>query len=71
MMVGKKVFVYDPVGLDLFDGRTKCLPGNLVHKVQPFGCPKNGTMNHCYIADAETDKFYGLVLENSLTGAIK
>jgi len=66
MMVGKKLYVYDPIGHDLYDGRTSCIAGTVVVKVQPPGCPVNGTMKHCYIADAETGGFYGLVLENSL-----
>jgi hypothetical protein len=67
-MAAKKVFVFEPVGFDLFSP-TKLAPpkGTKVVKTQPHGCPKNGTMGHTYIEDAETGEFYGLVLINSLT----
>jgi len=61
------VYSYQPVGMDIFDVRpNQPARGTLVVKTQPYGCPPNGTMGHCYIADAETEEFYGLVLENSL-----
>ncbi len=62
-----RVFVFEPVGLDAFaphDHQPEA--GTRVVKTQPFGCPKNGTMGHCYVQDAETGAFYGLVLLNSL-----
>jgi len=63
----KARFVFTPVGFDLFDRRPHHpKPGTVVVKVQPFGCPKNGTMGHAYVEDAETGEFYGLVLLNSL-----
>ena len=64
----KTVFVFEPVGLDLFDPR-KAQPkaGTEVVKVQPPGCPKNGTMGFTFVEDAKTGEFYGLVLLNSLT----
>jgi hypothetical protein len=59
---------FSPVGLDLFDRRThQPAPGTIVVKTQPAGCPRNGTMGHCYVADAETGAFYGLVLVASLS----
>lgn len=58
---------YRPVGLDVFDRRRhQPAPGALVVKVQPAGCPPNGTMGHCFVADAESGKFHGLVLVASL-----
>jgi hypothetical protein len=66
---GKKVYLFDPVGLDIWDrGAFAPDPGILVHKVQPHGCPKNGTMGHCYVVpDDGTGNQYGaLVLEASL-----
>lgn len=68
--MAKAVFTFEPVGMDLFRP-TKLAPpaGTLVRKTQPAGCPKNGTMGHTYIEDAETGEFYGLVLLNSLTKA--
>lgn len=62
-----RVFKFEPVGWDVFDARpNQPAPGTLVRKTQPAGCPKNGTMGHCYVEDAETGAFYGLVLVNSL-----
>jgi len=62
------VYRFDAVGFDRFDPSPLCPPdGTLVVKVQPFGTPRNGTMGHCFIADAETGEFLGLVLLNSLT----
>lgn len=66
-MSKKQVFEFHPVGLDLFDKRPHHPPvGTRVVKTQPAGCPKNGTMGHTFIADAETGKFIGLVLVKSL-----
>ena len=67
--LGKTVYTYEPVGMDLWDGRTGLKRGDRVVKTQPYGCPKNGTMGHCYVADVETGKFFGLVLVNSLKKA--
>lgn len=62
-----RVFVFEPVGMDVFDRRAhQPEPGTRVVKTQPFGCPKNGTMGMTYVQDAETGQFYGLVLLNSL-----
>ncbi len=62
-----RVFVFEPVGLDTFDRRIyQPERGARVVKTQPYGCPKNGTMGHTYVKDAETGAFYGLVLTASL-----
>lgn len=62
-----RVFRFEPVGFDLFDGKAyHPKAGTEVVKCQPFGTPKNGTFGHCYVQDAETGDFYGLVLEASL-----
>ena len=53
---------------------TKLAPprGTLVVKTSGGpGAPRNGTMGHTYVADAETGVFYGLVLTNSLVPAGK
>jgi hypothetical protein len=65
-----KRYTFEPVGYDLFSP-TGYAPkaGTVVVKTQPHGCPRNGTMGHCYVKDAETDEFYGLVLVNSLEAA--
>jgi len=66
-MSKKQVFEFHPVGLDLFEKRSHLPPaGARVVKVQPAGCPKNGTMGHTFIAHADSEKFIGLVLVKSL-----
>jgi len=66
-MSRQRVYIYKPVGFDIFDRRNyQPKPGTRLVKCQPPGTPRNGTMGHCYVEDAETGKFYGLVLENSL-----
>lgn len=63
----KKTFTYEPVGLDVWDRRpNQPTRGTRVVKTQPRGCPRNGTMGHCFVADADTGVFYGLVLVASL-----
>jgi len=65
--MSKVTYLYRPVSWDVFDRRShQPEPGTLVVKVQPTGCPRNGTMGHCYVADAADGHFYGLVLEASL-----
>lgn len=67
---------FEPVGLDVWDRRQyQPEPGTLVRKVQPHGCPRNGTFGHCYVVplSATTDDRGRwsvspvLVLVNSLT----
>ena len=65
--MAKRRFTYEPVGHDLFSPTSGApAAGTVVVKTQPFGCPRNGTMGHCYVEDGETGEFYGLVLVNSL-----
>ena len=63
----QRVYFYQPIGYDLYDPKTTLARGTKVVKTQPFGCPKNGTMGHCYVKDANTMEFIGLVQEGSLT----
>lgn len=66
-MASRKTYTFQPVGFDVFDRHAnQPEPGTRVVKTQPAGCPRNGTMGHCYVEDAETGAFYGLVLLNSL-----
>jgi hypothetical protein len=68
---GKIVYVFDPVGWDIFDARSYTPDkGALLQKTQPAGCPKNGTMKHCYVALLD-GTFLGLVHQNSLKRATK
>lgn len=71
-MPRKTVYVFEPVGCDIWDRRAnQPSPGTEVVKTKVPGCPPNGTMGHCYVADAATGAFYGLVLVNSLTKAAR
>lgn len=66
-----RMYKYEPVGMDIFDAR-KYQPkrGTLVVKCSGgAGSPKNGTMGHCFVKDAATGEFYGLVLVKSLVPA--
>lgn len=66
-MARQRIFVFEAAGMDIFDRRAYTpTDGTLVVKTQPYGCPKNGTMGQCYIADAETGKFIGMVSQKSL-----
>jgi hypothetical protein len=60
---------FEPVGYDCFDPKTTLVSGDIVVKIQPYGCPRNGTMNHCYVGDPETGNFIGLVYLASLVPA--
>jgi hypothetical protein len=65
--MAKAVYEFQPVGWDVFDRRAnQPKAGTKVVLTQPAGTPKNGTMGHVFVADAETGQFYGLVLKNSL-----
>ncbi len=61
-----KTYTLTPVGMDAWSDRVRPFAGQLVRKVQPFGCPKNGTMGHTYV-ELLDGTFVGLVLLNSLT----
>lgn len=58
-------YTYRPVGIDLWDPKSRAQAGQRVRVTQPYGCPKNGTMGHCYI-ESLAGEFLGLVLCNSL-----
>lgn len=67
-----RVFTFDPAGFDRFFPHGGTPPeGTKVRKCQPYGCPKNGTMGHCYVEDAETGEFYGLVQVSSLVRKVR
>lgn len=64
-----KRYVYTPVLFDVCNptkGRTLS-PNEVVVKIQPHGCPRNGTMGMCYVGDPFTGEFIGMVCEASLT----
>jgi hypothetical protein len=66
------IYRFEPVGVDVWDRRAyQPAAGARVVKVQPYGCPKNGTMAHTYVKDAETGQFYGLVLLASLKKEVR
>lgn len=60
-----RVYRFEPVGMDLWQGTPRVARGDLVRKCQPTGCPRNGTMGHCFIEDLDGN-FLQLVLVNSL-----
>ncbi len=65
-------FTFMAQGYDRFDRRQHTpQDGTIVVKTQPYGCPRNGTAKHCFIADAVTGQFIGLVYEGSLKRLIK
>lgn len=65
-----KVYEFHPVLFDRISPPAKRISaGTLVVKIQPHGCPKNGTMGMCYIGDKDTGEFIGMVCVNSLVPA--
>lgn len=58
-------YVYDPVLLDRFDGRTNLHKGDVVKVVNLPGCPRANTMGHCHVQYLN-GTFAGLVCCNSL-----
>jgi hypothetical protein len=66
-----RVYRFEPVLFDRLNppaGR-EIQPGDKVVKIQPYGCPKNGTMGMTYVGDPETGEFIGMVCLNSLVKA--
>jgi hypothetical protein len=64
------VYFYVPVLLDQMYAGTRLGVrielGRDVRVVNMHGCPPANTMGHCYVQDAGTGKFLGLVCCNSL-----
>ena len=61
------LYRYEPVAFDLlYDHTVPIAPGTVVRKVQPHGCPRNGTMGQTYI-ETEAGEFVGMRCTNSLT----
>lgn len=71
-LIMAKTFVFQPAGFDLFAPTAHALAaGTVVVKVQPHGCPRNGTMGHTFVvpldaAAREAMAHPALVLLNSL-----
>jgi len=66
-MANRAVFRLEPAGLmDRTDGRVMKHAGAEVHKIQPHGCPPNGTMGMVYVQVADSGEFIGLVSKHSL-----
>lgn len=62
-----RVYTFRATGADLWDRRSHTpADGTHVRKTQPHGCPRNGTMGMCYVEDAATGQFIGMVSESSL-----
>lgn len=61
-----QLFVYEPVAFDqLIEHTVPIKPGTIVRKVQPHGCPRNGTFGFTYI-ETEDGTFVGLRRTSSL-----
>lgn len=60
------LYFYNPVLLDVVDGRTNLKKGDIVRVVNLNGAPPANTMGHCYVADPNTNDFIGMVACNSL-----
>jgi len=61
-----KKYRYEPVLFDRCNPPKGLMLGDTVVKVQPHGCPKNGTMRMTYVGHPETGELYGLVMIASL-----
>lgn len=62
-----KKYTFRASGYDILDRRASTPEdGAQVVKVQPHGCPKNGTFGMVYVADAATGEFIGMVDARSL-----
>ena len=63
-------YKYETVMFDQFtDRRVPIATGEIVRKIQPAGCPRNGTMGQCYVERVSDGEFLGLVCVNSLVRA--
>jgi len=64
-----RLYIFDPNGWDtIMPTANAPTAGTIVRKVQPFGCPRNGTMGHCYVEPVDGGAF-ALVSLGSLTPA--
>lgn len=63
------LYVFNPVMFDQLYANNQNLPesGTIVRTIQPYGCPKNNTMNMSYVEVADSKEFVGLVCNGSLT----
>jgi hypothetical protein len=72
MRLGKRTFEYHPVGMDVWDPCGTGLPaGTKVVKCYPAGIGGPMPAPWCYVAFADTGRFYGMVLRNSLQPCTK
>lgn len=66
-----RIYTLTPVGiLDRGDRRVMAHEGAKVQKIQPHGCPRNGTMGMVYVQTVD-GVFIGLVSKNSLVPTSK
>jgi hypothetical protein len=63
---GGQVLYSVPCLLDIADARTGLEVGDRVKVITPHGCPPPNAMRHCFVGDAETGEFIGLVATSSL-----
>jgi hypothetical protein len=65
--MNRRIYKLEPAGLlDRTDARVIPHAGSEVHVVQPYGCPRNGTMGMTYVQVADSGQFIGLVSQASL-----
>lgn len=60
---------YHAEGFDRFDPKCVIEPGAVVRVINLYGAPKANTMGQCYVADAQSGEFIGMVSTASLTPA--
>lgn len=60
-------YIYEPVLFDIATPVKGLEAGDTVVKIQPHGCPRNGTMGFTYVGHPETGAFIGMVRLASLT----
>ena len=52
------LYRFEPMGWDLLHPTANAPQrGTIVRKVQPYGCPRNGTMRHCYVEPAKGGQY--------------
>ena len=61
------IYVFNPVGWDIFDPKTDLRPGELVRVIHPHGCPPPNTMGCAHVERLASGEFVGLVSTASLS----
>lgn len=65
------LYTFERNGHDKFDGaHLEVADGTVVRVVNLSGCPKANVMGHCYIANVDTNRSYGLCDTRSLVSIV-